>query len=134
MCIRDSRRRAPACARGFPQTKIQARGRALCELLVAAVTGRLAGAALAGAEEHLLALRGLELDRREGGHLVRTVAERLRLRAPAGAPPIAFAGLDFDRDRRPPADFRFAHPAAPPASVASQASPQAFASSRTRRM
>src|ERR1700686_3099525 len=101
---------------------------------MAAIAERPLARALAGAEKHLLALGGLELDRREAGDLVRTVAERLRLRAPAGAPPIALAGLDFDRDWCPPADFRFAHAAAPPPSVASQASPQAFANSRTRRM
>src|SRR5215475_12353896 len=105
--------------------------------LMAAVAHRAAAGALAGAEPSLLRLLSLPLDRRERRALVRAVAERLRLRAPAGAPPIALAGLDIDRQRRAAADFRLcahAHVHAPPASVASHASPQALASSRTRRM
>jgi hypothetical protein len=54
-------------------------------------------------------------------------------RAPTGTPPADLAGLDFARNRRTAADFRIAH-VAPPPSVASQASPQAFANSRTRKM
>src|SRR6266849_3487320 len=104
---------------------------------MAAVAHRLLVAALASAEPGLLDLLGLPFDRRESRALVRAVAERLLLRAPAGAPPIAFAGLDIDRERLPSADLRFcahAHAVAPPASVANHASPHALASSRTRRM
>jgi hypothetical protein len=69
----------------------------------------------------------------KGGHFVRFIAKRLVLGAPACAPPVDLTGLDFDRNRRAAADFRIAH-VAPPPSVASQASPQAFANSRTRKM
>src|SRR6188768_828638 len=97
------------------------------------VADRRAGGAFAGAEvDHAGAVR-LPFHRLETGALVRTVAERLRLRAPAAAPPIALTRFDADHQRRPAADFGFAH-AAPPASVASHASPQAFASSRTRKI
>src|SRR5580700_11093658 len=113
---------------------------------MASVAHRLFGGALAGAEPGFLGLRRLVFDRREGGALVRAVAEWLRFRAPAGAPPIALAAFDIDRHRPPAADFRhlahvafpfndpFSPPAAallPPPSVASHASPQALASSRT---
>src|ERR1700730_1203519 len=119
------------------------------KLLVAAVAHRPVSRALAGAEPGLDRRFRLPFDRREARPLVRAVAERLLLRAPAGAPPVALAGLDIDRQRLASADFRFcAHAAvpcfsadlkgpvknhAPPASVASQASPQALANSRTRR-
>src|SRR5579864_4116733 len=106
------------------------------------VAHRLLAAALAGAEPDLLGFVGFEFDRAERGGLVRAVAERLRFGAPAGAPPIALAALDVDRQRPPAADFRhLAHVAfpaplmlLPPPSVASHAAPQALASSRTRRM
>src|SRR5579863_2482487 len=102
---------------------------------MAAVAHRLLARALAGAEPDLLGGRGLELDRRERRHLVRAVAERLLLRQSARTPPVALAGLDIDRDRRPSADlWHFAHVLNPPPSVASHASPQALARSRTRRM
>src|ERR1700761_5000334 len=96
--------------------------------------------ALAGAEPHFFVGCGFPFLRPEVGALVRAVAERLRLGAPAGAPPVALAGHDIDRKRATPADFRFAHfslsaclimPLPPPA-VASHASPHALASSRTR--
>src|SRR5262249_15603367 len=105
--------------------------RGASQLLMAAVAhGPIAGA-LAGAEPGLLRLLRLPLDRRKPRALVRAVAERLALRAP----PVALAGLDIDREGTPPADFRLCiHAGAPPASVASHASPQALASSRTRRI
>ena len=56
------------------------------------------------------------------------------LRAAAGAPPIFLAGGDLDGQRRPAADGRLIAHVALPASVCTQASPQAFASSRTRKM
>src|SRR6266850_2302409 len=100
---------------------------------MAVVADRPARGALAGAEiDHAGAL-GRPLHRLEAGALVRAVAERLRLGTPAAAPPVGFARLDADEQRLPAADFRFAH-CAPPPSVASHASPQAFASSRTRKM
>src|ERR1700758_1502526 len=107
--------------------------------LVAAVAQRLFGRALAGAEPDLLRCGRLELDRREVRHLVRAVAEGLILRTPAGAPPVGLAGLDVDRDRLMSAALgHLAHHVAPagrpPPSVASHASPQALARSRTRRM
>src|SRR5579863_4619004 len=84
------------------------------QLLMAPVAQRLFGGALAGAEPGFLGLRRLIFDRREGGALVRAVAEWLRFRAPAGAPPIALAAFDIDRQRPPAADFRhLAHVAFP---------------------
>src|ERR1700682_4808070 len=101
---------------------------------MAAVAERRVAATLAGAEEHLAAGLRFEFDRAETRNLVGAVAERLRLRAPASAPPVALAGLDVACDRPPPADLGFghAHEFAPPPSVASQASPQPLANSRTR--
>src|SRR5579863_69726 len=101
---------------------------------MAAVAQRLVLRALAGAEPDFLVRRGLPFLRPEFGALVRAVAEWLRLRASAGAPPIAFAGDDVDGQRPPAADFRLTHALFPPPSVASHASPQALASSRTRRI
>src|SRR5258707_9775116 len=104
------------------------------ELLVAAVDGPVAGA-LAGAEPGARRLIRLPFNRCKRCALVRAVAERLVLRTPAGAPPITLAGLDIDRNRGTSADFWLGiHAPAPPASVASHASPHALASSRTRRM
>ena len=89
------------------------------------------------AEPDLLGFFCLPLHRPEFRHFVRAVAKRLLLRAAAGTPPIALAGFQRDRNGPPAADFRhctrFAH-AVPPPAVASHASPQALASSRTRRM
>src|SRR5262249_36263740 len=106
--------------------------------LMAAVAHRLFAGTFAGTEPGFLRLCRFVFDRREGCALVRAVAKRLRLRAPAGTPPIARAGFQFDRDRPPTADLghcsRFAQSLVPPPSVASHASPQALASSRTRRM
>src|SRR5262249_51130317 len=127
---------ATAChERDAPPRRGRPRIRGASQLLMAAVAhGPIAGA-LAGAEPGLLRLLRLPLDRRKPRALVRAVAERLALRAPAGAPPVALAGLDVDRERSPSADFRLCiHAGAPPASVASHASPQALASSRTRRI
>src|SRR5215469_8100663 len=99
---------------------------------MAAVAHRPVPRALTGAEPCLLRL---PLDRRKRRALVRAVAERLALRAPARAPPVTLAGLDIDRERGAPADFRlYVHAGAPPASVASHASPHALARSRTRRI
>src|SRR5580704_9106161 len=95
------------------------------EILMAAVAHRLVGGAFAGAEPGLFGGGRLVLDRREARAFVRAVAERLRLRTPAGAPPVALAGLDVDRDWPPSADFgHIVHPIFPPPCVASHASPQ----------
>src|SRR5580704_13444896 len=100
-----------------------------------AIAQRLVRGAFAGAEPDFFGVRRLPFLRPEFASLVRAVAKRLRLRAPAGAPPVAFAGCDVDRDRPPAADFRYsAHVFFPPPSVASHASPHALASSRTRKM
>src|SRR5262249_7622785 len=102
---------------------------------MATVAHRPVAGALAGAEPRLLRPLRLPLDRRKRPALVRDAAERLALRPPAGAPPVALAGPDIARERSPSADFRLCiHAGAPPASVASHASPQALASSRTRRI
>src|SRR5580704_12457178 len=102
---------------------------------MAAIAQWLVRGALAGAEPDFLGVRRLPFLRAEFASLVRAVAERLRLRASAGAPPVAFAGHDVDRKWPPAADFRnSAHIVFPPPSVASQASPHALASSRTRKM
>src|ERR1700719_4324099 len=104
---------------------------------MAAVAHGLVAGAFAGAEPGLLRPLRLPLDRRKRRALVRAVAERLALRAPARAPPVTLAGLDIDPERGAPAaaDFRLCvHAGAPPASVASHASPHALASSRTRRI
>src|SRR5215470_9609415 len=61
------------------------------QLLMTAVAHRAVGGALAGAEPGLLGLVGLPFDWAEFAALVRAVAERLLLRAPAGAPPVALA-------------------------------------------
>src|SRR5581483_3374693 len=113
--------------------------------LMAPVAHRLFAGALAGTEPGFFRGGGLVFHWREAGALVRAVAERLRFGAPAGAPPIALAALELDRDRPPAADLghcadvaHFALPASfsdfPPPSVASHASPHALASSRTRRI
>src|SRR5262245_15514453 len=102
---------------------------------MAAVAHRPVAGAFAGAKPGLLRLLRLPLDRRTRRALLRAVAERLALRPPARAPPVTLAGLDIDRERGAPADFRLCvHAGAPPASVASHASPHALASSRTRRI
>src|SRR3954452_11619869 len=100
---------------------------------MAVIAERRARGALAGAEVHHARALGDPFHRLEPGALVRAVAERLRLGAPAAAPPIGLAFLHAEQQRRAAADLRIAH-AAPPASVASHASPQALASSRTRKM
>src|SRR5579863_6138016 len=61
---------------------------------VGAVAKRLAAGLLATAEPDLLGLGGCVLHGREAGSLVRAVAERLRLAATAGAPPVFPARLD----------------------------------------
>src|SRR5580704_5330057 len=105
------------------------------EGFMAAIAQRLVRGTLAGAEPDFFVGGCLPFLRAEFAAFVRAVAERLRLRAPAGAPPVAFAGCDVDRDRPPAADFRYsAHVFFPPPSVASHASPHALASSRTRKM
>src|SRR5262245_23777802 len=117
----------------LPRRRLLIRG--ALKLLVATVAHGPIPGALAGADPGLLRLLRLPLDRRKPRALVRAVAERLALRAPAGAPPVTLARLDIDRERGAPADFRLCiHAGAPPASVASHASPQALASSRTRRI
>src|SRR5262249_13816224 len=109
--------------------------RGASQLLMAAVAHGPIARALAGAEPGLVRLLRLPLDRRKPRAPVRAVAERLSLPAPARAPPRALGRLAIDRARSPSADFRLCiHAGAPPASVASHASPQALASSRTRRI
>src|SRR5262249_59295998 len=105
--------------------------------LVAAVAHRFFGRALAGAEPGLFGVHGLVFDRTKGRALVRAVAKRLGLGTPAGAPPIALAAFQHNRDRPPAANFGhcafITHALFPPPSVASHACPQALASSRTRK-
>src|SRR5579862_8557576 len=103
---------------------------------MAIVANRRGLRALAGAQQRAPIALDLPLQRLDAGALVRTIAERLALRAPATAPPIGLTRDELHQDRLAAADFRFAAHVAPPppASVASQASPQALASSRTRRM
>src|SRR5580704_15671383 len=99
------------------------------------IAQRLVRGAFAGAEPDFLVVRRFPFLWPKFAAFVRAIAERLRLRAPAGAPPVAFAGRDVDRNRLPSADFRHCtHIAFPPPSVASHASPHALASSRTRKM
>src|SRR5690242_16728230 len=76
------------------------------KFFVTAVAHRLFGRALAGAEPGLFGRGGLVFDRAERAALVRAVAKRLRFGTPAGAPPIALAGLQHNRNRAPPADLR----------------------------
>src|SRR5579872_3399217 len=102
--------------------------------LVRAVAGRLLAGALASAEEYPPGLVGGVLHRRKGRAFVAAVAERLLRRLTARAPVVVLAGFDIDRQRRTAANVgHFAHEAPPP-SVCNQASPHAFASSRTRKM
>src|SRR5262249_58405308 len=80
------------CGHGIDQAESLTRRRrprirGASQLLMAAVAhGPIAGA-LAGAEPGLLRLLRLPLDRRKHRALVRAVAERLALRAPASPPP-----------------------------------------------
>src|SRR5580693_8121743 len=74
---------------------------------MAAVAQRLMLRTFTGAEPDLLVTLRLPFLRPEFGAFVRSVAKRLRPRAPAGAPPVAFAGNNVDRNRPPAADFRF---------------------------
>src|SRR3954453_4662627 len=114
--------------------KIEIYGRG-SQLLVAAVADRRRLRALAGAQQRAAIAFHLPLQRLDAGSFMRAVAERLALRATAAAPPIGLAGHQFPQHRLTAADHGFAaHGFSPPASVASHASPQAFASSRTRRM
>src|SRR3954465_12306675 len=95
------------------------------ERVVRAVAERHVGGPLPAAEPDLLALLGGIGERAEAGALVRAIAERLREAAAAGAPEIAFSGLDdeivrlfLSRDRRvhlsPPAVPRCVSPARTP--------------------
>src|SRR5215475_2718911 len=61
---------------------------------------------LAGAELHRAVGRRLPFQRLEAGDLVRAVAERLALGAPAAAPPVALARDHLDKDRLASADQR----------------------------
>src|SRR5207245_3852864 len=129
---------SPACAREeLPRlalAKERASGRARRQVFVRAVAQRHGFGALAGAEEHALALGRDELLRFEARALMAAVAKRLALGAAAGAPPIFLARGEFDRQRRSAANgWLFAHVALP-ASVWTHASPPAFASSRTRKI
>src|ERR1700722_3177359 len=112
------------------------RGEKASQLQMAVVTNRRSLRTFAGAQQSSAVALDLPLQRLDAGALVRAIAERLALRAPAAAPPIGLAGDELDEDRLAAADFRFAAHVAPPppASVARQASPQALASSRTRRI
>src|SRR4051812_43254783 len=90
---------------------------------------------LARAQERAAIAVDCPLHRLDAGALVRPVAERLALRTPAAAPPVRLAGHQLHQDRLVMPLARLATPVViPPASVASHASPHAFASSRTRRI
>src|SRR5580704_13031364 len=118
-----------------PTLPLQGRVKMASQILMAAIAQRLVRGAFAGAEPDFFVGGRFPFLGAEFASLVRAVAERLRLRAPASAPPVAFAGRDVDRDRPPAADFRnSAHIFFPPPSVASHASPHVLASSRTLKM
>src|SRR5262245_55985828 len=72
---------------------------------MAVVAERRGLGALAGAEHHRAVARRLPFQRLEAMALVRAVAERLALRAPATAPPVGFASDHVDNDRLAPAEF-----------------------------
>src|SRR5437870_5567460 len=102
---------------------------------MAVVADRRRLGALAGTQQRPAVALGGPFQGLDAGALVRAIAERVRLRAAAAAPPIGLAGDQFDQHRLTAADLGFAaHAPIPPASVASQASPQALASSRTRKI
>src|SRR5262244_672512 len=89
---------------------------------------------LAGAQERAAIALHLPFHRLDAGAFVRAVAERLALRAAAAAPPVGLAGDELHQRRLEMPLPRFAahwFTPTPPASVASHASPQAFANSRT---
>jgi len=65
-----------------------------------AVAERTLLGVLAGAEIDRAVRLGLIRDRREGGTLVSTVAERLVLTVTAGTPVVGLTGFDEDGDRR----------------------------------
>src|SRR5262245_50458690 len=72
---------------------------ACSQLIMTVVAERRRLGALAGAEHHRAGARGGPFHRLERGALVRAVAERLALGAPAAAPPVGLA-LDYvDGDR-----------------------------------
>src|SRR5262249_53706233 len=77
------------------------------------VAERLAVGMLAAAEKHRLGLGRVILHGREFAALVRPVAEWLVLAAPAGAPPITFAGRYVVTKRRPLRDRGFGHGKSP---------------------
>src|ERR1700722_5419431 len=86
--------------------------------LMAPIAQRLFSAALAGAEVGLGALGRLVFDGRKARALVRAVAERLALRAAAGAPPVGLARFHLDRQAPAPAHLRhLVHAHAPPPCV-----------------
>src|SRR5829696_2344405 len=105
------------------------------QLLMAVVADGRRFGALAGTQQRAAIALHFPLQRLDAGAFMRAVAERLAVGTAAAAPPIGLAGHKFDEHRLTAADHGFAaHGFTPPASVASHASPQAFANSRTRRM
>src|SRR5271156_5925033 len=99
---------------GISSEKSSSRRSGIRQLFVTTVAQRLVRGALAGAEPYFFARLRLPFLRAEFGALVRAVTKWLRLRTSAGAPPIALAGLDLDRDRLPSTDlWHFAHLSSP---------------------
>src|SRR5579862_2143264 len=73
------------------------------EGFMAPIAQRLVRGAFAGAEPDFFVGFLFPFLRAEFAAFVRAIAEWLRLRTPAGAPPVAFAGHDVDcSGRRPP--------------------------------
>src|SRR5579871_1045546 len=96
-----------------PAARSAAERPATSEALMRAVAHGLALGLLAAAEPHRLRFLGLELNRGQARALVGTVAERLILAAPAGAPEIALAGFDIDLIGRLLGNYRLFHDALP---------------------
>src|SRR5690348_16127387 len=76
---------------------------------------------LAAAEEDRLGLRRVVLDGRKFAALVRTVAERLVLAAPAATPPVALARRHLESVWRSLRDRGFGHEKSPKAAQFSRA-------------
>jgi len=74
--------------------------------VVAAVAQRRPASPLAAAKPKRFRALGDMLQRNDGANLVRSIAERLAVAAPAGAPPVGFPGLDVDGIRTRPGNQR----------------------------
>src|SRR5579863_775870 len=96
-----------------PAARSAAQRAATSEALMRAVAHWAALGLLAAAEPHGLRFLRLELHRRQARPLVRTVAERLALATPAGAPEIALARFDIDLKGRLLGNYRLFHDALP---------------------